>query len=125
MVIVIPDWMEWGRGSWYRLAPHPPLSMCGCSPGMCSACKTIGSLVLLVLTLAAVAALIGVVHTHYVLGSWVFGSMDGSVALITLIVSLLAGYKLMKKMCGCGCCGSLCTKCGHDDGCTCGKNGKK
>ena len=99
----------------------PPTSpMCGCSKGGCAGCKLFGAVVALLLTLTTIAALVGVWVTHFTESGMLFGSLNGSVALITLIISLMACIKVAKKMCPCakGACGG-----GSCGGCPCGKAG--
>ncbi len=70
--------------------------------GCCTVCKTIAALVTLLLTLTTIASAIGVYVNHVGDSGWMFGSMAGSVALITFVVSLVAWFKVFKKMCPCG-----------------------
>lgn len=97
-----------------------------CGSG-CLACKIIAGLVALVFTLTSVAAFVGVYVTHVTVDGWSFGTLNGSVALATLIVSLAAWLKTVKKLCpcnskgGCGCGdarGGGCPGCGRDS-CQC------
>jgi hypothetical protein len=88
-------------------------------------CKLLAALVTLLLTLTTIAAAIGVWVTHHGTGAWVFGTMPGSIALFTFIVSLLAWFKVFKKMCPCGKggCGSGCGGGSCGGGCPgCGNN---
>ncbi len=90
-------------------------------------CKFFTALVLLLVTLTTVAAAIGVWHTHVMpTGVWVFGTAEGSLSLLVLIVSLMAWLKLFKKMCSCGSkmgCGTGSCSCGMGGACMCGKDG--
>ncbi len=95
-----------------------------CHCGACIVCKIVAGLVALVLTLTTIAAVIGVYMTHVSPAGWVFGSTAGSVALVTFILSLMAWFKVVKKMCPCSSkgCGSGCG-CGGGS-CDCGDGGK-
>lgn len=98
----------------------PPISpMCGCSKGGCAGCKLFGAVVALLLTLTTIAALVGVWVTHFTESGMLFGSLNGSIALITLIISLMAWLKVVKKMCPCGKGGC----CDMGGGCGSGKGG--
>ncbi len=89
----------------------------------CMVCKIIRGIVLLLLTLTSIAAFIGVWRTHYVGGAWVFGTQEGSIALLVFILSIVLWHKMLKKMCPCGkMMGGMCPKCGSDP-CMCGKHG--
>lgn len=96
--------------------------MCkGSCGGSCLCCKICGALVCLVTLLLTLAAVFGVYHAHTPGGVWTFGTMEGSLSIIALLLTMMAGYKTGKKMCGCcskGACGG--GKCG---GCPCGKDG--
>jgi hypothetical protein len=58
-------------------------------------------LVALVLTLTTIASIIGVYQAHMSAAGMVFGSLNGSVAILTLVVSLVAWVKVVKKLCPC------------------------
>ncbi len=101
------------------------MSCCGSGcGGSCAVCKTLKGLVALLLTLTSIAAFIGVWKTHYVGGAWVFGTQEGSLALLVFIASITLWVKMVTKMCPChkmmG--GGMCPKCGNGP-CTCGKHG--
>ncbi len=98
---------------------------CGsCNCGSCVVCKIVAGLVALVLTLTTIAAVIGVYMTHVSPAGWVFGSTAGSVALVTFILSLMAWFKVVKKMCPCGKgCGSGSSCCDSGKGPGCDKGG--
>jgi hypothetical protein len=79
-----------------------------------------------VITALTIAAAIGVYSTHMTAEGWMFGTLNGSVAIIALLAALVSWLKIFKKMCGCrrkGCgCGSGCEggKCGCPPGqCNC------
>ena len=111
----------------YSHYSFPHLSMCCSSGNCCVVCKIVKALVILVLTLTSVAAFIGVWNTHMVNGAWTFGSQEGSLALLVLVVSFSLWGKKLTKMCPCGskgaCGGCPCGKdnCACDKGCGCGK----
>ena len=91
-----------------------PLSMSCGSCGSCVGCKVCAGIVALVLTLTTIAAFLGVWNTHNTDAGWVFGTTQGSIALVTFIISIMAWKKMVGKMCPCrskGACG----------GCPCGK----
>lgn len=99
--------------------------MCGCtSSARCTVCKILGILATLVLTLTTVAALVGVYRTHVLPGGMSFGTPEGSLALLVLVLSAAIWVKMVWKMCpcpslkGCGGCGPCSCPPGH---CTCGK----
>jgi len=98
----------------------------GCCGGSCWGCKIAKGVVCLLLLLAAIAAFIGVWKTHFLPEGMVFGTVQGSAALLTFVVALVAKWKVCKGMCPCNSCGSCntCAKCGHDP-CTCKKNGSR
>jgi hypothetical protein len=79
------------------------------------ACKTCAGVVAAVTTVTSVLALFGVWTTHSTAAGWTFGTTDGSLALLVLIVSLAVWLKTCKKLCPCG------SKCGCGGGCGCGK----
>lgn len=91
-------------------------------------CKIIGGLAALILTLTTIASLVGVYRTHLLPGGLTFGSLEGSVALAVLVLSLIAWVKTVHKMCPCGCatgcgCGAMCSGCGKPSAdCGCGNS---
>lgn len=93
--------------------------MCGSSCGTgCAGCKAVKAVAALLMTLATVGAFVAVWRTHVVAGGLVFGTMDGSLALLTFMVGLTFWTKMVGKMCPCnkGGCGSSCAS-----GCGCGE----
>ncbi len=88
-------------------------SSCG---GKCGGCKAIVAIVALLTTATTVAAAIGVYMTHYSVEGWMFGSLNGSVAILAFLVSIMCWLKLVKKMCPCGtkamCSGGACCESG-------------
>ena len=100
---------------------------CCSSGGKCGGCKAILALVCLLVTVLTIAAAIGVYKSHVLPDGWDFGSLNGSLAILTLVVSVMAWLKLVKKLCPCGK-GGLCSSggCGGGscgDGCgACGQS---
>lgn len=92
-----------------------------CSSGNCGVCKFVRVIVAIVLTLAAIASFLGVWRTHFATGALVYGTPDGSLALLVFVITLHLWHKVVKRLCPCGnkSCGS-CSKCG-DIPCSCGK----
>lgn len=88
-----------------------------CGSG-CSGCKALVAIVAIVTTATTVAALIGVYMKHVTTDGWVFGTMEGSLAIVALIVSVMCWLKLVKKLCPCSKSGSVCSGCGHSP-CSC------
>ena len=84
--------------------------------GGCAGCKVLTGIVAFLTTLTTVAAVIGVWRTHITPAGWVFGTAEGSLALLVFIVSLMVWLKLVKKMCPCNKMGA---------GCPCGGAGCK
>ena len=81
------------------------------------------AIVALLTTVTTIATLIGVYMTHITPEGWMFGSLNGSVAVIAFLASIMCWLKLVKKMCPCGskgACGAggMCPGCGHSP-CTC------
>ena len=102
-----------------------PLMSCGsCAPtggGCCGGCKAMCAIVTLLTTITTIAALIGVYQTHITPEGWMFGSLNGSVAIIAFLASVMCWLKLVKKMCPCGkgaCGGGSCGGCGQSP-CAC------
>ena len=88
----------------------------GCCGGPCGVCK---ALVALLTTVTTVATLIGVYMTHVTPEGWMFGSLNGSVAVVAFLLSIMCWLKLVKKLCPCGKMGGgMCPGCGHSP-CTC------
>ena len=84
------------------------------SCGGCGGCKVLCGIVALLLTLTTIAAALGVYHAHLGPdGTWMFGTLAGSVSLFTFIVSMVAWLKIVKKMCPCGSKGGMCPGCGQ------------
>lgn len=101
------------------------MSCCGSSCGTggccgrCGCCKTLSALVALLLTATSIATAIGVYVTHVTVDGWKFGMMDGSLAVVAFVVSIICWLKLVKKLCPCGKMGGgMCGACGHSP-CTC------
>lgn len=98
---------------------------CGtsCCSG-CGGCKAVTAIVALLVTLLTIAALVGVYVSHMTPEGWMFGSLNGSAAIIAVLFSLTFWVKLVKKLCPCGkggCgsgCGGGCPACGSDP-CSC------
>ena len=92
----------------------------GCGGGgCCGGCKAICAIVALLTTITTIATLIGVYNTHVTPDGWMFGSLNGSVAIVAFLVSVMCWLKLVKKMCPCGKkMGGMCPGCGHSP-CTC------
>jgi ABC-type nickel/cobalt efflux system permease component RcnA len=88
-----------------------------CSGGNCGGCKGITAVVTLLLTVVAIASLLGVYNTHMTAEGWMFGTLNGSVAIIAFTAAIMCWIKLVKKMCPCGKSG-MCPGCGHNP-CTC------
>ncbi len=101
-------------------------SCCGDKFGTgCGGCKFIVGIVALLTTITTIATLIGVYNTHMTAEGWMFGTLNGSLAIIALLLSVMCWLKLVKKMCPCGkgscaggSCGGGCPGCGNDP-CTC------
>ena len=91
---------------------------CGPCGSGCGGCKALVGVVALLTTLTTIATLIGVYSTHMVAGVWKFGTVDGSLALIAFLVSVMCWLKLVKKMCPCKGMGGACAGCGNMH-CTC------
>jgi hypothetical protein len=94
-------------------------SSCGC--GSCVGCKIVTAIVALLVTALTIAALVGVYVTHVTPEGWLFGSLNGSAAIIALLFSLKFWHRLVKKLCPCkkgGCCGGACPGCGTSP-CSC------
>lgn len=73
---------------------------CG-SCGSCGGCKAIKAVCALVTTVLAIAALIGVYKTHMTVDGWEFGTLNGSAAIIALVLSLKSWLCLVKSLCPC------------------------
>lgn len=90
----------------------------------CIGCRIVAGIITLILTLTTVVAVVGVYMTHVTPTGYVFGTVEASFALVTLILSLMAWYKVYKKMCPCsmggaaaGChCGGAACDCGDGKG---------
>ena len=83
-------------------------------------CKVVVGIVALLTTVTTIATLIGVYQTHVTAEGWMFGSPNGSLAVIAFVVSIMCWVKLVKKMCPCGSKGSCggCSGCGQSP-CVC------
>ena len=102
-----------------------------CSSGSCgtrcAGCKALTAIVALLSTLTTIATAIGVYQTHLTDQGWMFGTANGSLAVLAFIVSIMCWLKLVKKMCPCGkkamcadgsCAGGSCPGCGTNP-CSC------
>lgn len=95
-----------------------------CNVGKCGGCKALVTIVALLATATTVAAAIGVYMTHYTAEGWMFGKMDGSLAIVALLISVMCWLKLVRKVCPCckiggACCdGGGCSACGTSP-CSC------
>ena len=86
-------------------------------------CKFLVAIVALLTTVTTIATLIGVYMTHVTIDGWKFGTMDGSLAVVAFVVSMMCWLKLVKKLCPCNkmggsSCGGGCPGCGNDP-CSC------
>ena len=73
-----------------------------CSGGSCGACKGLVAIVALLTTATTVATALGVWMTHMTPEGWMFGTLNGSVAVIAFLFSIMCWLKLVKKLCPCG-----------------------
>ena len=85
-----------------------------CSGGSCGGCKFIVGIMALLTTITTIATFIGVYQTHITPEGWMFGSLNGSIAVIAFLFSIMCWLKLVKKLCPCGkgACGG-CPGCGN------------
>ena len=90
---------------------------CGSSCGGCGGCKALVVIVALLTTATTVATAIGVYMTHYTVEGWMFGTLNGSVAIVAFLVSIMCWLKLVKKLCPCGTMGGACCGSGSCGGC--------
>ena len=73
----------------------------GSKPGpMCTVCMVVQWVIAVVILLGAIASVIGVYKAHFLVGGATFGTTNGSLALIAMVVSLAM---LMKVMMCCPC----------------------
>lgn len=88
---------------------------CGPCGSGCGGCKALIGIVALLTTFTTIAALVGVYSTHMTADGLRFGTVDGSLAIVALLVSMMCWLKLVKKLCPCGkACGADCGACGTD-----------
>lgn len=59
------------------------------------------AVVALLVTLATLAALVGVWKTHMTADGMMFGSTEGSLALLTFVLSSVIWVKMVKCLCPC------------------------
>ncbi len=84
------------------------------------------AVVALLTTLTTVATALGVYQTHVTADGWMFGTANGSLAILAFLVSIGIWLKLVKKLCPCGkkgscdgaCAGGNCPGCGTEP-CSC------
>lgn len=88
------------------------------SGGWCTVCKLFTGLALLVTTLTTIATAMGVFMTHVTPEGWMFGTLNGSLAIVAFLVSVMCWLKLVKKLCPCGKMGGACPGCGTEP-CSC------
>lgn len=99
------------------------MSCCSsCSSGSCFGCKIFRLIYAFVLTLIVLAAFVGVWRTHVLANGMVYGTPDGSLALLVFIIALHFWYRTVKVLCPCRSAG-CCSACGSDP-CTCGHSKK-
>ena len=98
-----------------RILPFPKISMSMFSakkkaPAVqaCIGCMIMQWLTALFLLVGAIASLIGAYMAHVLPEGVVFGSTNGSLALIAFTLSIVLLSKQMKKCCPCGGCGCAC-----------------
>jgi hypothetical protein len=85
----------------------------------CTVCKLLTGLVAAVLAVLTVVAAIAVYQVHVTPSGFVFGRLEGSAAIITLILSMGGLWKTCRWLCPCGSKGGVCPNCGGNP-CRCG-----
>ena len=94
-----------------------------CSSGSCGTgcggCKAVKIIVTLLLTATTLATLLGVWKTHSTPSGWMFGTMEGSLAILAFVLSVTIWVKMVKCLCPCSK-GGMCPGCGQDP-CVCRK----
>lgn len=76
----------------------------------CGACKFFRVIVSVLLLVAVVASAIAMWNTHVLATGFVFGTTEGTLAIIAFAFTLTKFYKVAKRLCTCGC----------GDSCNCG-----
>jgi hypothetical protein len=101
--------------------------MCSGCGSSCGACKAVGVVMLILVTVLTLAAAIGLYMVHVTPAGLVFGTTEGSLSIMALLFCLISWKKICKGVCGCcgkGCGGKcagkegMCPGCGHNP-CTC------
>ena len=93
------------------------MSCCSSGGSGCGGCKALVAIVALLTTVTTVAALTGVYVTHMTPEGWMFGTLNGSVAIIAFLASVMCWLKLVKKLCPCGKSSCASGSCGACPGC--------
>lgn len=79
-----------------------------CSSG-CAGCKVTGIVVALLSTVVTIAAFVGLYKAHMGVDGLEFGTLNGSAAIIAVVLSLKFWKCTVKKMCPCNkACGAGC-----------------